>query len=371
MSRLRVLLVTSWGTACGIADFAASLKRSVEAADPEVEITPSAAALDPKTVAAVAVAFLSEDDLRSRPDAPYDLVHLNHHDGLHSQWGPNDVRALEKAGIRVVVTYHDTRERLVDCPKLRMLYEEASATIVHEPVEGLRAIYWRQGIPAPAVNPYEYFTAQAGYAWATALQDGPSARLALRCGFKAYPQQPVLGTLGFNFPWKNYDRLAALTAEEGWALVILSNNATAADEARWRAANPSVLVVREFLDQPTALNYLAGCDATAFMYECANTGTSGAIRLGIAARKPVMALQGCRQFRDLWLDEDRGYGLGRNAIGWVSDWPSARQWLRHQPASRYDPRVVALAQQDSWQRRGVEHATLYRALVEGRLIDGE
>ena len=35
---------------------------------------------------------------------------------------------------------------------------------------------------------------------------------------------------------------------------------------------------------------LSVCTATAFLYECHNSGTSGAIRLGIAALKPVYRL---------------------------------------------------------------------------------
>src|SRR5207244_7148682 len=110
---------------------------------------------------------------------------------------------------------------------------------------------------------------------------------------------PILGTAGFNFPWKNFDRLAQVTAGAGWAYLVCSNNATEADEKRWTKANPYTYVIRGF--QPTAaiVGALMGCDATCWPYECANSGTSGAIRLGRAARTPVIAWN-TRQFRDLW-----------------------------------------------------------------------
>lgn len=333
---MRVLLVTSWNTSCGIAAYATSLKAAVEAADPDIQVLPSAPHLDPNVGVDTDV---------------IDLVHLNHHDALHSRWTPEHVRQLSEK-IPVVVTYHDTHASILDCPKLQALSLWAASTIVHEPVEGLQAIYWRQGVPAPAQWPASYAPLPLMFGW----QDGKG--ILYERSWKASPQQPVLGTMGFNFPWKNYDRLAALTGEEGWALVLCANNATQEDEARWRASNSSILVVRDFIPEAEVINYLAGCDATAFMYECMNTGTSAAIRQGIAARKPVIALQSCRQFRDLYTDP-----LGQSAIVWVRDWEGLRAALREVMPHRYDSGVHALAEQDSWVELGRDHAQLYRMLV--------
>ena len=344
---MHVLLVTSWDTACGIADYARALKESVEAANPEIEVIPSNAALDP---------------LVARELVDIDLLHLNHHDALHSRWTPEHVREHVESGTPVLVTYHDSRSGASGCEnsdKLKAFAQVASSVVVHEPVEDVKAIYWRQGVPAAAQQPMEYHSRPTFETWTPFLPpDHYEANKLL--AFKAFPQQPVLGTVGFNFPWKNFDRLAQVTAEEGWALVLLSTDATPADEARWRAANSSILVVRKFLPQATAINYLAGCDATAFMYECQNNGTSGAIRQGIAARKPVIAHQACRQFRDLYLDP-----LGRDAIQWVENWEELRQTLRRIPSTRFDPTIHALAERDSWRNLGREYARLYRLLVEG------
>jgi hypothetical protein len=339
---MRVLLVSSWGTACGIADYAAQLKAAVEGADPGIEVCPDPEGLDPAVV-----------QQRLEWGSRWDLVHLNFHLALHSRWEAEHVAAVTAQGVPVIVTFHDTRERLADCPKLAALAQVASSTIVHEPVEGLKAIYWRQGVPAAAQDPFTY---RSAYAESSPAQTQWGRDFEHEVTFKRYPQQPVLGTVGFHFPWKNYDRLAQLTGEEDWALVILSNNATEEDEARWRALNSSVLVVREFLPVQACVNYLAGCDATAFMYECSNTGTSGAIRLGIAARKPVFALYGCRQFRDLHAE---------GAIDWVNDWQDLRNMMGYDPTMRYDPELIRLAHHDSWVQRGTDHAALYRALVEG------
>lgn len=352
---MRVLLVTSWDTPCGIADYAWSLRESVQRADPEIEVIPDPATLDPYEVRRK---YCSHRDVQAGKTT-IDLIHLNHHDALHARWTAHHVREFTRegqtGGIPVVVTYHDTRERLEDCPKLAALAQVASSTIVHEPVEGLHAIYWRQGVPAPALAPVQYYSHHEWQVWSDAFR---SVQTEEWRAFKTHPQQPVLGTVGFNFPWKNYDRLCQVTAEAGWAMVILSNNATPEDEARWRSLNSAILVLREYLPQDRVVNFLAGCDATAFMYECANTGTSGAIRMGIAARKPVIALGTCRQFRDLYLDR-------QHSIDWVVSWERFQPRLEMVFPCRYDPPLVGLAHRESWTIRGQDHARLYRMLVDG------
>lgn len=351
---LRVLLVTSWGTACGIAAYAELLKASVEAADRGIEVIPVPGALDP-------------DALAGMSDLEGALVHLNHHDALHSRWTPEHVRALVAGGVPVLVTYHDTTANPSPTSKLAQLAQVASSVIVHEPLHPestVKAIYWRQGVPGPTQDPVRYHSV-----WAHHPSDAFGQDLPGQVTLKAFPQQPVLGTVGFPFPWKNYDRLAQVTAEAGWALVLLAPNATAEDEARWRALNSSILVRRDFLPQDQVVSDLAGCDATAFMYECANTGTSGAIRQGLAARKPVIALQTCRQFRDLYLYDASG-DSAPTGIDWVSTWDEFRHLLGVTYPGTFHPRISRFAHAESWQVRGQQHAQLYRMLVgvEGSTI---
>lgn len=361
---MRVLLVTSWGNRCGIAEYAKYLKAGVEAADPTIEVMPGVEWLDPLA--------LGHRLAWTREEASQTLIHLNHHDGLHSRWTPAHVQSLRDQGYQVLLTYHDTRATLADCPKLAAMAAVASSTIVHEPVEGLNAIYWRQGIPAAAQYPAIYHSTlgQHGGRWGDGFGAGGGPWRHPGEDFKAYPQQPVLGTIGFNFPWKNFTRLAEETAQAGWAIVIIAHDASDEAVEQWRVLNPHSLIIREFVDAPTAINYLAGCDATAFMYECANTGTSGAIRMGIAARKPVIALSGCRQFGDL-LMEDPGhaqpYWSTRTGIGWVTDWSAFRWRLNTVPPLPWCPFVSRFAEQESWTQRGKDHALLYRMLIQGPL----
>lgn len=328
---MRVLLVTTWNTPCGIAEHSFYLKQAVEAADPSIEIVPEPLALDPTALSI---------DLRK---GGIDLIHLNYHAALHSRWTPDWIRNFQAVGLQVLVTYHDTGVPNSDqCKQIAyVLRPRLDAMVVHEPFDDLpieKTHYWRMGVPG--------WTGEDVYDWS------PRSWCARR---------PILGSIGFPFGWKNYDQLARVTAEVDWALLLIAPTATPEQIAAWRAINPHLLVHPEFLHRDRALVCLAGCDATAFMYVCHNTGQSGAILQGIAARKPVIALATCRQFRALY--EDR---LGQEAITWVDTFEDLAIALRWRvPIARVDPGIVALAHQDGWAQLGTRYASLYHALGKG------
>lgn len=273
------------------------------------------------------------------------VVWLNYHAALHSRWNPGMVERLRQH-LPVLVTYHDTSNPVPD--QCRTLYHAVvwsahdqpvhpGRFVVHEPCPELgEAVYLRQGVPG-AESPIDY----RGYQ------------------FKQYSQQPVLGTVGFNFPWKCFDQLCTVTQQAGWAFVLLANNATDEDEARWLRLNPNTYVVRGFHTQAFVVAYLSGCTATAFMYTCANTGTSGAIRQGIAARRPVYALRSCRQWRDLheWEQTE-----GHEYIRWVDTFDALGYRLRTDRVGGIDAGMVYLAQVDSWRTQAEKYATLFRGV---------
>ncbi|HZI94489.1 MAG TPA: hypothetical protein VFE84_09610 [Patescibacteria group bacterium] len=314
---MRVLLVTSEG-ACGIAEHSAYLKEAVEAADPsiEVELIP---VLHPHAIT---------NRLASSGPAA-DLVWLNYHAALHSQWTPEYIRTV-RTKVPVGVTWHDTG--VPNSDHCTSIHAVADAFVVHEPAEDLPgAIYWRQGVPA-------------------------------RKGCWQYEWQrwPVLGSVGFPFGWKNFDLLAEATATTGWSLHLIAPNATHEQITGWIARNPRLSVEAGFLPRDAVVSQLSGCDATAFVYHCHNTGTSGAIRQGIAARKPLIASEYpfCRQNRDLWLNE-----LGRRAITWVEpNYQALVGALSRVRIAPLDAGMVALAAQDSWMKLGHRYAKLYKDL---------
>lgn len=318
---MKITLVTTWDTACGIAEHSFYLKDALEQLGVAVEVE---ADLHPAAVLATAL-------VRDRGQ----WLILNYHAALHSQWTPDHVRLAQASGLKVLIIYHDSG--VPNSDQCKDLYRAADAFVVHEPVGDLPgAIFLRQGVPTlPNRHPY------------------------IPHRFKAYDAQPVVGSIGFPFPWKNYDLLAEASALAGWALLLIAPGATPEQVAGWQARNPNTLVVTGFQERTEMLALLHYCDATAFLYTCVNTGTSGAIRQGIAARKPVLASHPdvCRQWRDLARDP-----VGNKAIRWLQDLSPAgvADALSAVPITRVDTRVVRLAAQDAWEHYGRACAELLR-----------
>lgn len=317
---MRVALVTSEG-ACGIAEHSQMLCEAVHAADPTVQFVRNPAWLDP-------VNFVT--DLANGFE--YDVLHLNYHRGLHSRWTPEMLQDRRKP---TVITFHDTYEVQPDRLPWELL-EQCDAMIVHEPCDLLadpRVRYWRQGVPEPPAR------------------FGPDQALL---------SYPIVGSFGFDFPWKGFDLLCEAAESVGWGVRILSNNMQVDRIQQLKKLNRRLQATVSFLGRNQIIEELMRCDATAFLYQCANSGTSGAIRLGVAAGKRVLAAKGCRQFRDLEGQVDTG-------IRWVT--PDvvavAGALMRVQPQP-FDPMVVALRERDSWRHLGRRYAALYRSILSQR-----
>lgn len=323
---IRVLPISSWDTDCGIAEFCLHLRNELNRpyyARPQVFVqTPNPAQLDPEVF------------LRDQAMGSFDVLWLNYHAALHARWTPEQVARLRRVGIPVVVTYHDTG--VPNSAQCRALHARGTPFIIHEPADDLPgAIYLRQGIP-------EYRSALA---------------------YSGHADRPRVGTMGFPFPWKNYDLLCVAAELAGWQAVLLAPRSTPEDHARWRRLHPSVIIEPRFIPAEAVVTHLAGCDATAFLYTCCNTGTSGAIRQGIATRKPVIATTSCRQFRDLREDP-----VGRAAISWIDVVDPGQpervaEALAAVPIGRLYPPMVRLARQDSWARVADRYAEIFTAAV--------
>lgn len=325
---MRVSLVTTWDQPCGIAEHSAYLVEALRDADGH---RPAGSA--PFLIEVVN--DLHPDAVLDAPERP-DVLHLNYHAALHSQWEPVHVRAAQAKGMKVAITYHDSG--VPSTEQCRRLHAVADAFVVHEPVEDLPgALVWRQGVP-DWQQPY-------------ALDTG-----------RPHFHRPVVGTVGFPFGWKNYDLLCEAARAVDWGVLLIAPTATDAQIAGWKKIHPLVDVRRSFLPREKVIGLLTGCDATAFAYANINAGTSGAVRQGLAARKPVIAsaVEHCRQFRDLAL----AYPEAGCPIHWVE--PSLdglTRTLRQIPIQRVDAGIVAAAYADRWSLQGERYAALYRSLV--------
>jgi hypothetical protein len=329
----RVLLATSVDPTCGIAEHSRQLMRHTP-----VSIDAYAEALDP----AWTLEYLRVVD-------PPGILHLNYHRGLHSRWTGPALQAVrtQVPQLRVVVTWHDTYERHDPDDPLWQVASVADHVVVHEPCDLLelrpgRTSYWRQGVPDPA---------------------SPAA-------LRMHSLYPILGLFGHDFPWKNFEPICRIAAECGWGVCHVGPRLAPAREEALRIAADQRFETWPDQDSRTAVSVLAACDASAFLYTCANSGTSGAIRWGIAAGKPVFAQRGCRQFRDLqaldMIEPDRANPLPiPTGITWTTleTFADDLAWLG--PAGTWDSRIVRLRTQESWRHLGQRYAALYQRLVDG------
>lgn len=342
---IEVLTISTSGIACGVSEYFSHLR---DASPGDICFRCDPTWLDPEV-------FFAQLPLIQEYRGPQ-VVWLNYHAALHSRWTPKRVQQLHFVGFPVVITYHDTG--VPNSEQCRLLWQTQQVAsggsqpfIIHEPCEDLPgATYLRQGIP-----PWEFPMQFDRNAHGTPRPDDDFMYWLGR------NNRPILGSVGFPFPWKNYDLLAKATALAGWSLLLLAPQSTQEQILLWRSLNPWTAVVSDFLPATQVVSYLAGCDATAFLYMCANTGTSGAIRQGITARKPVFATSGCRQFRDL----EKDWEIGVEAIRWLNDVsPSAvANALMRTVLLRLHPGVHRLAERDSWINQAEKYAEIFRQVT--------
>lgn len=252
------------------------------------------------------------------PDA-WDLVHVNHHAALHSSWTGLHIREIQERFCPVVVTHHDTFEtlRILVDRGYKFFIGAADHIVVHEPIEGL-----------PVDGPWTYLR-----------QPIPSAPI------RSMAQPPLtVGSVGFDFPWKNFKLLRTLANKAGWRTDIFGG--------------------MDWYERDAAIARLAGCRATAFLYQTGNSGTSAAIRMGLAARKPVVAFP-CRQFRDLY---ESKYPDVRGAVLWAHSEDEFLTLLNYLASDQgywlaACDRVQRLAEHDSWANGARVYYNIYRNAI--------
>ena len=314
---MRVLLVTSPRERCGIAEYGHMLTEAMGKTHPDVEFRP----FGPGPYADATVDFV---DSLAGTDVAFDLVHVNHQAALHSSWTTDHIVELRERFCPVVVTHHDTfetRQILLD-RDYKLFVGFADHVVVHEPIEGLPIngpwTYLRQPIPTATLSPIQHLPL-------------------------------TVGSVGFDFPWKNFPMLRDIADRAGWRTDIFGGD-------------------NDWVSRDVAIARLAGCHATAFLYQTGNSGTSAAIRLGLATRRPVIAFP-CRQFRDLYEADEPDV---RDAVLWVR---SEQELLTELERLAKDAgawlaisdRVAWLAKHDSWATGAEVYYQIYkRVLSEAR-----
>jgi hypothetical protein len=324
---VRIHLVTSSRAECGIAEHGKMLIEALREVAPEFSVTE--APMDPNAP--------QNRELWRDPQST-DLVHLNHQGALLSQWKLWHVEQLQRLGLPVVVTLHDTYEKLSIMRERELpVFPGADAIVIHEPVEGLtgeKVHLIRQGIPPLP----------------------PGAR---RTPISSH-HPPIVGTIGFPFGCKNVDVICKASAAAGWGVLLIVPTATVEQCREWQAMNGEAEIIPHFLPRAEALVRLHGCDATMFHAVSGNSGTTGSVRMGIAARVPVITTSPAinRQLKDLGDDP---------ALLWANSAEEATEkllLLEREPEGwiHQAEMVVALAEGDSWLKVAERYAEVYRGL---------
>lgn len=350
----RVLLVSSNGPTCGIAEHSRQLMSTCWS-DPSVSLRLSATALDPQAAAEEWVDAMGPPYTAKREGGPpFNILHLNYHRGLHSRWTPDSLRDFLRQfepAPKVVITFHDTYEQHTPSDLAWGLRDVCDAMVVHEDCD-LR--YWQTARPDPGVDAGELCSKVLYWRQGVPARQAPLAR-------RDVAWRPSLGVFGHDFPWKNYDTCATLAQYLGWSFTYVGPRLSTAREEGLRTLSGDAASFWYDPSSETAVSALTMCSATAFLYTCANSGTSGAIRWGLAAGRPVLATHGCRQFRDL---EETPH----NAVQWVESLSMQHLAERLTAAPTLDGwsiPALQLAALDSWANLGRKYAALYRALLSG------
>ncbi len=343
----RVLLVTSDREQCGIREYGRELMKAIVRVGAEVEIREFPETHPDKLFDALCAGCPGQESL-------FEIVHLNHHAALHSAWTKEHVEALQKLGFGVIVTQHDTFET-GDLMRERRFtdFRMANYLVVHEPVEGLvaggalmRGDFRRRGLGG---GPVVKFLRQPVPAY---LETVP-------------PEPRTLGLFGFDFPWKGFEVAIQAAKKLGWRVKVISPNLTSVRIVELDTLYPGGLdIFFGWLDTATVVRVLSGCWATAFPYATGNSGTSGAVRLGIAAKRPLLLSppEVCRQFRDLSLSWDAG-----RLVTWV---PPVVEAIAAELKLLEDndlwkvatEAVMRLASLDSWDRAVWTYIVMYNTL---------
>lgn len=341
---IRVLFVTSQNPHCGIREYGEYVLEAIKEF-PEVEVVPH-----------------NDPDAHQLGLPDCDIIHVSHQAALHSSWREEQVAEYQKHGYLVTVTQHDTFETweiMLDRGMPNFL--SANALILHEPVKGLME-GWKgkelvEYFPGPKAENVPYY---ADVEWEHENVHYFQQGVLPQTEKVPYVAKNTLGTVGFDFPWKNFELGARETEKAGWNYLVISPGMVDSRVEEIKALNPNSMLITSWLNAKEVVEVLSGCTATAFLYVTGNSGTSGAIRMGIGARRPVIAFCS-RQNRDLAMEK---------GIDWLRNDAHLGELLeKYGRGEGMEERVEAvkkIAERDSWRNLAMRYRDMWCKVWEER-----
>lgn len=251
---MRVALITTWNERCGIAEYAKGLVQAMGHVNKDISFK---------------VFERPWNDLTPSALQDCDVVHLNYEPGLFQFIiNTGTVESWKLFGKKTVLTLHTSHEG-----NNRSLFTNVfHRVVVHEKTtDGFTHI--------------------------------PMGLLPLHEDAYVPVEKDLVGTAGFPFPWKGFSEVADATARLGLRCLVI-----APESRHWntyevqqdiKRRNPNSTYLTEWMEEATVKVALARCAVNVFAYGGGNSGISGAVRLGLASRRPIV-ISRCRQFRDLF-----------------------------------------------------------------------
>lgn len=262
---MKIALISNWDIQCGNAEYARDLRKELE-----------------KEFTVVSMPG-NMNIVKSELPQDAEVVIVNLHES-RVNINVEHVRWMQSIGKKVVIILQNSVEQM----SASDLLTEADAVVAHERVRFMNGDVYFQYIPHGIVE----------------VPDLPAP----------YPSFWI-GTAGFPFPWKRYDVVAEAAKKFGvrGRMIAPRSDQMETDVFMNGIAghiHPLQDIHRGWLPSEQVIRMLAECTANIFWFEsqapCDTLGQSGSVRMGIAAKRP-MIISRHRKFRTLLEYADEFY----------------------------------------------------------------
>lgn len=365
-NKLKISMVTSWNSKCGIAEYTKYYLTEVEdRVDYTIFPNRVEALLGPEdenTAQRVWENHGSVDELANAlNNSTNRIIHIQYTEGFFTSEGLCRLLDMISPDKVVFITCHNTKYLTAKTQKDKKLLSRAHY-IPHQKVDenNLRAL----GIPFSNIHiiPLGQPT----------IRRRDAAIVGERLGISQHT--PVIGSYGFLLPHKGIQKViqAVATLREKYPdiLYIACCSFFNADVSRdYHKAcmktihdlklEKNVRLVTDFLDPKESILLLQACDALLMVYDDTGESASGAVRFCVAAKRPLITtkqdifreFEGC----SLQIDNNTPEQIAQ-AVCEVMDETIAR---------KYTAKMEEVIQKTSWETVGGEYIDIYKKYLDG------